>query len=112
MAPQHQSDIPSGLGPQERDFLNLYEKPGRLTSQQTAIYLGFRGSKDIAILVSHGLLKPLANPPEPNNTTKWFALSEIQQLRTDVKWMARATAAIRKTWHNKNRENDNYSQNG
>jgi hypothetical protein len=87
------------MAPERKDFLNLRDKPARFTAEETAIYLGF-SPHDIPILVSRGLLKPLAVLAA--NTTKYFARVELDNLRTDVKWLSRATTAVYQFWRLKN----------
>lgn len=63
------------------------------------MFLGF-AAHDIPVLISRGLLKPLASPPA--NTAKHFARVELEALRNDIKWLARATGAIHQYWRLKN----------
>lgn len=86
------------MSPEQIELLNLRVLPARLTVEQAAYYLGFQ-PHDIPILISRGLLRPLGSPPP--NAPKYFALAELERLRTDVKWLARATAAIAAHWKNK-----------
>jgi hypothetical protein len=85
---------------QERQyFLNLKTLPARLTAEEVAWYLGF-AAHDIPVLVASGLLKPLGHPAE--NCAKLFAFAAIEPLRTDVKWLSRATDAMLDHWRKKN----------
>ena len=82
-----------------KDFLTLAIPPARLTITETAWYLGFT-EHDISVLVSAGLLKPLGHPPVSGS--KYFATAELQTLRTDAQWLARAADALVKYWRTKN----------
>ena len=80
-------------------FLNLREKPARVTAYE-ATHVFRCAVHDIRILVSKGLLKPLGNPSD--NATKFFAYDVLQELKHDVKWLAKATVAINEHWKMKN----------
>jgi hypothetical protein len=80
-------------------FLNLKIVPARLTAEETAWYLGFAGH-DIPVLVAIGLLKPLGHPGD--NAVKFFGLYALKPLRSDVKWLSRATDPMLDHWRNKN----------
>ena len=70
-----------------------------VTPEQTAWYLGCN-TDSVTVLTAAGLLKPLGRPKP--NASKFFALAELEVLRADTKWLARATEAIQ-NWHrNKN----------
>jgi hypothetical protein len=47
-----------------------------------------------------GLLKPLGHPSA--NGVKFFAAAEVRELKTDRKWLARATDAVHEHWRHKN----------
>ena len=79
--------------------MNLQAPPARLTRQQKAWYLGFQ-FHDIPTLVKAGLLKPLGRLAP--NGLKYFATVELEKLRTDIKWLARASDAIKLHWRRKN----------
>ena len=87
------------MNQEKKDFLNLAAPPARLTILETAWLLGF-GEHDIPILVSVGLLKPLGRPPQTGS--KFFAACELQQLRSDPRWLAKASDAIVNHWKKKN----------
>lgn len=80
--------------------MSLHTPPARLNQEQTAWYLGFQ-VHDIPTLVAAGLLKPLGKPVA--NGPKFFASVELQRLRDDAKWLARASDAIAAHWRRKNR---------
>ena len=84
---------------EQKQFLSLMKPPARLNQEQAAWYLGFQ-LHDIPILVSGGLLKTLGTPP--HNGVKHFALSILDDLRQDTKWLARASDAIHRHWQLKN----------
>jgi len=87
------------MNPERKDLLSVKTPPARLNAEETAWYLGF-ASHDILILVAAGLLKPLGRPPRAS--TKYFATATLEQLRSDVKWLARASDAIVGHWQKKN----------
>jgi len=84
---------------QRERFLNLKNPPARLNAEEAAWYLGF-AIHDIPVLVSKGLLKPLGHPT--NNAVRYFALAALQELRSDSKWLARATDTVTGHWRQKN----------
>ena len=87
------------MNPERKEILSLSALPGRLTPAETAWRLGFEPDH-IPILVSLGLLKPLGHPSA--STVKYFASLEIETLRNDPKWLAKATDALRHKWKLKN----------
>ena len=84
---------------ERREFLSLAIPPSRLTLSEASWLLGF-AENDISILVSVGLLKPLEHPPASGS--KYFAWAELQQLRSDTRWLARATDTTVRYWKTKN----------
>ncbi len=87
------------MNPERKEFLSLATLPGRLNPNETAWQLGFE-PHDIPILVSFGLLKPLGHPPA--SSVKYFASTEIEALKRDAKWLAKASDALRNHWKQKN----------
>jgi hypothetical protein len=87
------------MNPQREQFLNLKNSPARLNAEETAWYLGF-SPHEIPILVAKGLLKPLGRPPA--NGTKYFATATLEELRRDMKWLARTSDVIVEHWRFKN----------
>ncbi|SRR6266542_2849111 len=87
------------MNPERKEILSLPVLPGRLTPAEAAWRLGFEPDH-ITVLVSLGLLKPLGHPAA--STIKYFASIEIEALRNDPKWLARATDALRHNWKLKN----------
>jgi len=83
----------------KKDFLSLPTPPARLGINETAWLMGFN-EHDIPVLVSAGLLKPLGRPTATGS--KYFATVELQALRTDVRWLAKASDAIVNHWRSKN----------
>ena len=83
----------------KKDFLSLATPPARLGINETAWLLGFN-EHDIPVLVSAGLLKPLGRPTPTGS--KYFATVELQALRTDTRWLAKASDAIVNYWRGKN----------
>ena len=84
---------------EKKDFLALAVQPARLSVSETAWFLGFTDS-DISVLISVGLLKPLGRPP--TSGSKYFATAELQSLRNDTRWLAKASDAIVNHWKTKN----------
>ena len=72
----------------------------RIEPQTVAQVLGF-APHDIPRLIAAGLLKPLGRPS--SNSVKYFAAVEVEQLRTDRKWLDRATDVVQQHWRKKNR---------
>ncbi len=87
------------MSPEREQFLNLREKPARMTMYQ-ATHVFNCAVHDIRVWVAKGLLKPLGNPAD--NATKFFAYDTLQELKHDVKWLAKATVAINEHWKMKN----------
>ena len=83
----------------KKDFLSLVTPPARLGINETAWLMGF-SEHDIPVLVSAGLLKPLGRPPATGS--KYFATVELQALRTDTRWLGKASDIIVKFWRTKN----------
>ena len=83
----------------KKDFLSLVTPPARLGINETAWLLGF-GDCDIPVLISEGLLKPLDRPPVTGS--KYFATVELQALRTDARWLTKASNTIVNYWRTKN----------
>ena len=87
------------MSPEQTTLLNLTDKPGRFNSEQAGQYLGFN-TKEISLLVSNGMLKPLGKPRR--NSVKYFAFVELKLLHDDPKWLSRATETIQTVWRSKN----------
>src|SRR5947207_11714820 len=87
------------MNPERKEILTLPVLPGRLTPAETAWRLGFEPDH-ITVLTSLGLLRPLGHPAA--STVKYFASVEIEALRNDPKWLAKATDALRHKWKLKN----------
>jgi len=83
------------MNQEKKDFLALPVSPARLTITETSWLLGF-AEQDITVLVSAGLLKPLGHPPQSGS--KYFATTELQALRSDTRWLAKASDAIVNFW--------------
>ena len=73
--------------------------PARFDSTLVAALLGF-GEHDIPVLISAGLLKPLADPTR--NAIKYFAAREIEARASNIKWLNDATGVLYKHWQGKN----------
>jgi len=83
----------------KKDILSLVTPPARLGIKESAWLLGFN-EHDIPVLVSAGLLKPLGRPTASGS--KYFATAELQNLRNDTRWLAKASDAIVNYWRDKN----------
>lgn len=92
-----------------REFLNLRRLPARLTVQQTAALLNC-GEHDIAVLVSHGVLKPLGNPPP--NAVKYFGPTDVLELAGDSKCMGQICNIGYRHWREKNAAKSKRARNG
>jgi hypothetical protein len=80
-------------------ILKIRRLPGRITSEQTAVLLGFQ-PHDIQTLTRARLLKSLgALVP---NAPKYFAACEIEALAADADWLHKATRAVSRHWKVKN----------
>jgi hypothetical protein len=87
-------------GPQEAiALLNCRRLPGRLTTGEAAVLLGFQ-EHDIAALIGGKMLRPLGDPAP--NSPKYFAGSVIGTLASDPEWLSKATRMIAKHWLQKN----------
>ena len=81
-------------------FLMIQGKlPARLSIEQAGWVLGFN-QHDVPVLVSAGLLKSLGRPAATGS--KYFAAVELEALRNDARWLAKASDAIVKYWVRKN----------
>ena len=87
------------MNSQQEQFLNLKTHPARLKAEEAAWFLGF-SQHEIPILVAEGLLKPLGRPPETG--VKYFSTMALEELRRDVKWLARASDIIVNYWRTRN----------
>jgi hypothetical protein len=87
------------LSTDQTNLLALQRLPARLTVEQTAWHLGF-GSKEIPVLVAAKLLKPLGHPAA--NGQKYFASCELERLRNDAEWLAKASDALVRHWRKRN----------
>jgi hypothetical protein len=82
------------------DILSAPRLPGRINAEQTAALLGFQ-IHDIPVLVRAKLMQPLGNPSQA--APKWFSSAEVELLRHDTKFLARATKTISSNWQKRNR---------
>jgi hypothetical protein len=89
------------MSPRQAEFLNLRCLPARLNVEEAAWYLGFSPT-DIPILVAKNLLKPLGDPAP--NGVRYFARPDLDQLISDAKWLDKASAALIKHWHERNKK--------
>ena len=90
------------MNPERLQFLTVTRcAPARLTVEEAAWFLGF-SPHEMPPLIAGRLLKPLGNPPP--NGSKFFALHELELLRKDSVWLARASSALVKHWRVRNDE--------
>jgi hypothetical protein len=82
----------------KKDFLAV-APPARLSITETAWLLGFT-EHDISVLISMKLLKPLGHPPPSGS--KYFATVELQTLKNNTRWLAKASDTIVNHWRAKN----------
>lgn len=87
------------MNPERKDFLNLRTKPGKLTSEEAAWFLGFH-PHEIPMLMGAKLLQPSGRPS--GNGCKYFAIVELEKLNQDSAWQAKACNAIVKYWKDRN----------
>jgi hypothetical protein len=80
-------------------FLALTRWPGRITAQEAGWALGF-SRPDILALEKSGQLKSLGRPA--NNSDRYYAAQQIEDLRADADWLAKATDAMRRHWRQRN----------
>ena len=80
-------------------FMSFPRPPGRMTTEETAWYLGF-SRHDIPVLVHYKLLKPLGSPPQ--NATRYFSGSDLEKARMNSKWLDRASFTLIRHWRKKN----------
>jgi len=85
--------------PNNSEILKLLRLPGRINAEQTATLLGFQ-LHDIPVLVAAKLIQPLGNPNQA--APKWFSSAEIESLRQDPKFLAKATRAVAQRWQKRN----------
>jgi hypothetical protein len=87
------------MNSQQEQFLNLKTHPARMKVEEAGWYLGF-SPHEIPILMAEGLLKPLGRPPATG--VKYFSTVTLEELRRDVKWLARASDCIVQYWKSRN----------
>ena len=97
------------MNAEQKHLLCLPRLPARLDVSQAAQLLGFTEA-DLRTLVAARLLKPLGQPSP--NSPKFFAAVELEQLRTDLHWLARATEAVHRHWRRKNHTDTNHHKPG
>ncbi len=73
------------------EILNVRRLPAKLNQEQAAALLGF-APHDIPALIRTKLLKPLGNPIR--NACKWFSSHELEELRSNRKWLDAAMKAV------------------
>lgn len=98
-----QEQLAKDMKADKGEFLRLLNLPARLTITEAAWFLGFTET-DISALISAGLLKALGHPPASGS--KYFALADLQTLRTDARWLAKASDATVNYWKRKNASRD------
>ena len=82
------------------DFLKLFKNlPARVNSEEASWLLGF-APHDMPVLVKAGMIKPLGRPAQ--NSVKYFASVELEELMVDRKWLSKATEIVYGHWREKN----------
>src|SRR6266702_408194 len=82
-----------------RDLVNVRRLQGRLTVRQTAALLNC-GEHDIPVLVQHGLLTHLGNPPP--DTQKYYSPLEVLELAGAAQKLGQICDVLYRHWHDKN----------
>jgi hypothetical protein len=80
-------------------LLNCRRLPGRLSTGETAVLLGFQ-EHDITPLIAAKLLAPLGKPAP--NAPKYFATVDVLAIAQDRDWLSQATRALARHWRVKN----------
>lgn len=89
-----------GMKDDQLRFLTLLgELPARLTAEQAGWLLNCQ-PHDIPALVNARLLKPLGSPSQ--NSTKYFATTDILEMTKDRSWLVRITNTICQHWQRQN----------
>jgi hypothetical protein len=80
------------MNPERYQFLSVIKQaPARLNVEEAAWFLGFL-PHEIPVLVAKKVLKAIGDPTP--KCTKYFATSELERLRSDLNWMAKASRAV------------------
>jgi hypothetical protein len=87
------------MHPERQQFLNLRRAPARLNAEEAAWLLGFL-PHEIPVLMASKLLKPLGTPAA--NGCKYFSVSELERLKENADWLAKASNTIVRHWREKN----------
>lgn len=93
------AERPALISNQARELLNLRRLPAMLNMAQTAVMLGL-AEHDIPVLVRHGLLQPLGDPPP--NAVKSFATAQVLELAGEMAQLAKIRNAVYEHWREKN----------
>lgn len=101
------AERPALISHQARELLNLRRLPAMLNMAQTAVMLGL-AEHDIPVLVRHGLLVPLGNPPP--NAVKSFATTQVLELAGELAQLAKIRNAVYEHWREKNAAKTKTSQ--
>jgi hypothetical protein len=88
-------------------FLNLKNHSARSSAEEAGWILGF-SPQEIPILMAESLLKPLGHPTR--NGPKYFATAELEDLRCNLKWLAKASDAIVNYWQKRNASKNSVGQ--
>ena len=88
----------------QKTIFNTLRIPARLTSEETALLLGFQ-THDIPSLVAAKMLTPLGKPSP--NSTKYFAAWTVIKLSEDLPWLNKATSKVGEHWAKKNAQRRN-----
>ena len=95
---------------EQQRFLSLLgQLPARLTAEQAGWMLNCQ-AHDVPALVNARLLKPLGNPSQ--NSTKYFATTDILELTKDRSWLVKVTNTICQHWQKQNARKKTPAANG
>src|SRR5687767_1863161 len=95
----HIQFFPIHMKESDMQFLNLRQKPARLTVDQLALILGVQ-NHDVPILVAKKILHPLGRTRQ--NSVKYFALKNINEIADDPDKLEKMTVALMDYWRLKN----------
>lgn len=82
-------------------LLNVRRQPGRMNIEDAGVCLGF-ALHEMRVLVAAGLISPLGKPLPSG--VKYFASAEIERLRCDAEWLAKACDCIAGVWQSRNQK--------
>ncbi len=93
------------------ELLTAIRLPGRLSMFETGTLLGMTETETGVLIRCNKLspsLRPLGDPGE--KAAKFFASSEVDELRSNPDWLSKATKIIQTTWRIRNSARKEASQ--